>query len=91
MKNKRCSVDQRIYGQRTYQRTTEVVPSSAHKDSQRGSKVGLGGLDSYPLELRGWLKYSQAEIEGFPGGLEGCPGELEGFLEDWRMTGGSFH
>jgi hypothetical protein len=28
MKNKRCSVDQRINGQRTYQRTTEVVPSS---------------------------------------------------------------
>ncbi len=28
MENKRCSVDQRINGQRTYQRTTEVVPSS---------------------------------------------------------------
>jgi hypothetical protein len=31
-KNKRCSVDQRINGQRTYQRTTEVVPSSAGRD-----------------------------------------------------------
>jgi hypothetical protein len=29
MENKRYSVDQRINGQRTYQRTTEVVPSSA--------------------------------------------------------------
>jgi hypothetical protein len=28
MNNMRCSVDQRINGQRTYQRTTEVVPSS---------------------------------------------------------------
>jgi hypothetical protein len=31
MKNKHCSVDQRINGQRTYQRTTEVVPGSARK------------------------------------------------------------
>jgi hypothetical protein len=30
MENKRCSVDQRINGQRIYQRTTEVVPSSAY-------------------------------------------------------------
>jgi hypothetical protein len=30
MNNKRCSVDQRINGQRTYQRTTEVVPSSGN-------------------------------------------------------------
>jgi hypothetical protein len=30
MKNKRCSVDQRINGQRTYQWTTEVVPSSVY-------------------------------------------------------------
>jgi hypothetical protein len=33
MNNKRCSVDQQINGQWTYQRTTEVVPSSG--DSYR--------------------------------------------------------
>jgi hypothetical protein len=32
MENKRCSGDQRINGQRTYQRTTEVVPSSAYEN-----------------------------------------------------------
>ncbi len=30
MENKRCSVNQRINRQRTYQRTTEVVPSSVY-------------------------------------------------------------
>ncbi len=34
MLNKRCSVDQRINGQRTYHRTTEVVPSSELVDSK---------------------------------------------------------
>ncbi len=67
MNNKRCSVDQRINGQRTYQRTTEVVPSSAkllHQLIQfihlRPNWIGIQTLEenergNFPCEGKKWI------------------------------------
>jgi hypothetical protein len=55
MKNKRCSVYQRINGQRTYQWTKEVLPSS---DSQYrvlfetpGRKYGFANISATPQQI----------------------------------------